>query len=197
MRPHLILLPALSILAFACGSSPTNNTVDGPPVVLTGALTVGTGGVALVDCDRRAFVLTGSLRDSILQQFRGAASLPEGQRPWITVEATDSTFSAGKVTDMKKQGPCLMDLPGTYAMEPVQDDQLVAKVHLDVSGIFSLAVAPGDGSRKDLTGSWTRVENGVLLQGEDQKLLLRIVPPDALVLEDTIPFGQALRMTRR
>ncbi len=166
-------------------------------MVLTGALNVGTGGVALVDCDRRSFVLTGSLRDSILQQFSGATALPEGQRLWITVEATDSTFSAGKVTDNQKQGPCLLDLPGTYAMEPVQDDQLAAKVHLDKSGTFSLAVAPGDGSRQDLTGSWTRSESGVLLQGKDQKLLLHIVHPDALVLEDTVPFGQVLRMTRR
>lgn len=184
-------------MAFACGNSPSNNTTEGSPVVLSGALTLGTEGVALVDCDRRAHLLTGSLRDSILQQFRSATSMPEGQRPWITVEATDPTFSAGRVTDMKKQGPCLMDLPGTYAMEPAQDDQLAAKVHLDKSGIFSLAVAPGDGTRKDLSGSWTRSENGVLLQGKDQKLLLRIVHPDALVLEDTVPFGQVLRMTRR
>ena len=166
-------------------------------MVLTGVLNVGTGGVALVDCDRRSFLLTGALRDSILQRFSGSAAIPEGQRPWITVEATDSTFSAGKVTDLKKQGPCLIDLPGTYAMEPAQDDQLAAKVHLAGTGTFSLAVAPGDGSRTDLTGSWTRSENSVLLQGKGQKLLLRIVHPDALVLEDTVPFGQTLRMTRR
>jgi hypothetical protein len=42
-----------------------------------------------------------------------------------------------------------------------------------------------------------REEKAVLLRGPDSKFLLRIVHPDALVLEDTVPFGQVLRMTRR
>ncbi|MFN6116871.1 MAG: hypothetical protein ACK46G_12435 [Flavobacteriales bacterium] len=199
MRPFSLLLSALSVVALTCIScgDQAPKAPSGPPVVLTGELIVTTSNVALLDCERRSYSLSGALRDSVMYRFSGTAGLPEGQRPWITVQASDSSFSAGTVMDVQKRGPCLVDLPGTYAMEATKDGELAAKINLDVSGIFSFAVAPGDGSRTDVSGQWVREEKAVLLRGPDSKFLLRIVHPDALVLEDTVPFGQVLRMTRR
>jgi hypothetical protein len=199
MRTFPLLHSALSFVALACIScgdqAPEGSGV--PPVELTGELVITTGNVVLLDCERHSYALSGALRDSVMFRFSAAAALTEGQRPWITVQASDSSFSAGTVIDVQKRGPCLVDLPGTYAMEATQDGQMAAKINLDVSGRFSLAVAPGDGTRKDDTGEWRREEQGVLLQGQELKYLLSIDHPDALVLKDTIPFGQVLRMTRR
>ncbi|MBL7983307.1 MAG: hypothetical protein JNL52_16020 [Flavobacteriales bacterium] len=196
MRPFTVLLPALSVLTltFTSCSDPAPN---GAPVVVTGELTISSGNVALVDCDLASHAISGALRDSVMARFSGAAALSVSTHLWLTVHATDSTLSAGSIVNVLKSAPCLMELPGTYAMEPLQDGQMAAKINLDVSGRFSLAVAPGDGTRKDDTGDWLREKDEIVLRGQERKYILRIVHPDAVVLEDSTLYGKVLRMTRR
>jgi hypothetical protein len=165
-------------------------------VSYTGLVVTNLGRMTLAGCDLTYVELTGSLRDSVSQAVARANSTMPSKDRWITVEATDTTYSQGRIVELHTDSPCPFNLPGHYSQDAMNDGEASAKVLIGKDGRFTFALAPGDGSRIDREGTWTQDGESVMLKTDDKALTFRIIRPSTLLLQEPNEFGLNLRLRR-
>jgi hypothetical protein len=161
-----------------------------------GLLVTNLGRTTLAGCDQTYVEVTGSLRDSVSAAVQRAGSTAPGKDFWLAVEAIDTTYSVGRVVDIRTDTPCPFNLPGHYIQEARNDGEASAKLLIGKDGRFNFALAQGDGSRVDREGTWTQDGERVLLKTDDKALAFRVMRPSTLLLEEPNEFGVNLRLRR-
>jgi hypothetical protein len=188
---HAVLIGISCLVLLAgCSEEPTYN------VSYTGMVVTNLGRTTLAGCDLTYVELTGSLRDSVSSAVQRASSTAPVKDHWITIEATDTTYSQGRVVEMHTESPCPFNLPGHYSQDAANDGDASAKLLIGKDGRFNFALAPGDGSRIDREGTWTQDGESVLLKTDDKAVTFRVIRPSTLLLQEPNEFGLNLRLRK-
>jgi len=188
---HAVLIGISCLVLLAgCSEEPTYK------VSYTGLVVTNLGRTTLAGCDLTYVELTGSLRDSVSAAGQRASSTAPARDRWITVEATDSTYSQGRIVEMHTESPCPFNLPGHYSQDAMNDGEPSAKLLIGKDGRFNFALAPGDGTRIDREGTWTQDGESVLLKTDDKAVTFRIIRPSTLLLQEPNEFGLNLRLRK-
>lgn len=188
---HAVLTGITCLLLLAgCSETPLTR------VSYTGLLVTNLGRTTLAGCDLTFVELTGALRDSVATAVARANTAGPAKDHWVTIEATDTTYSQGRVVDMSTNSPCPFNLPGLYSQDAVNDGEASAKLLIGKDGRFSFALTPGNGSRIDREGAWTQDGDRVLLKTDDSAVTFRVMRPSTLLLQEPNEFGLSLRLRR-
>ncbi|MCU0318724.1 MAG: hypothetical protein MUE88_01395 [Flavobacteriales bacterium] len=178
----------------ACERAPQRSETN---VSFSGYLTRLDDRLVLVGCGRKEITLKDQLRDAVIESWALPGEIPPVTEVWMTVYATDSSFSRGLVEETVGVSPCDQKLSGTYALDPTDGSSMAARLTLMPDGKFALALVGRDGIRSDLSGTWTREGDKVILNSDGSTKEVRFVSYDLLVLGSAEDAAGSIELARR
>lgn len=191
---RLLLLFPLVIAFSSCQRAPERSETN---VSFSGYLTRMDDRLVLVDCGRKEVTLKDQLRDAVIERWSLPGEIPSATDVWMTVYATDSSFSRGLVEENAGVSPCDKKLVGTFALDPTDGSSMAARLTLKRDGTFDFALVGRDAVRSDLSGTWTRDGHKVILNSAGSAKEVRLVSDDLLLFGSAEDVAGSIELARR